>query len=116
MKAKSSAARAPVNPHHLSAAQVTATIQASGLTRQEFAQQVGCGTSQLFKYGQEGLPPRMDRAVRAAILQSAVQYGIVPGNAALRAGIQKLAKGSTKEQPNFSTSRADNADNEPSAP
>lgn len=35
----------------------------------------------------------MDRAVRAAILQQAVQHGIVTGNAALRAGIQKLAKG-----------------------
>lgn len=93
MREKSFDGHSFTNLHHLSAAQVTATVEASGLTRQEFARQVGCGTSQLFKYGQEGLPPRMDHAVRAAILQHAVQHGVITGNAALRAGIQKLAKG-----------------------
>ena len=76
----------------LSAAQVTAIVQRTGLTREEVAQQLGCGTSQLFKYEKEGLPPRMNRTVRAAILQLGIETQVLPGNAALRATIAKLAK------------------------
>jgi hypothetical protein len=75
---------------HLSAAQVAATVEASGLSRGDFAAVVGCGTSQLFKYQKEGLPPRMNSEVRAALLEQAVQYSIVPSNAARREAIRKL--------------------------
>ncbi len=75
---------------HLSAAQVAATIEASGLERQAFAALVGCGTSQLWKYQHEGLPPRVNCAVRAAILEQAAAHAVIPGNAALREAIRKL--------------------------
>lgn len=78
---------------HLTAEQVRETVERSGLTRQEFAAEVGCGTSQLYKYQQEGLPPWMDRLVRANILQRAMEAGVVSANATARAEVQKLAKG-----------------------
>jgi hypothetical protein len=78
---------------HLTAAQVTTTVEKSGLSRQEFAELVGCGTSQLFKYQKEGLPPRMNKLVQANILEQAVQHGVIQSNAALRAEIAKLSKG-----------------------
>ena len=81
------------NPQHLTAAQVSDTVKRSGLTRQEFAEKVGCGTSQIFKYQKEGLPPRMNRDVRAHILKAAVETGVLPPNAPLRASINKLSKG-----------------------
>ena len=72
---------------------MSATIQRSGLSRQEFAATVGCGTSQLFKYQKEGLPPRMNKLVRANILEMAMEMGVLPESVALRANISKLAKG-----------------------
>jgi hypothetical protein len=54
---------------------------------------VGCGTSQLFKYQKEGLPPRLNRIVHANILRMALQTGVLPQNAALLALINKLSKG-----------------------
>lgn len=77
----------------LSAEQVCATVEGSGLTRQEFSAHVGCGTSQLFKYQKEGLPPRMNRLVHANILQMAIEAGVLAPNAGLRATIGKLSKG-----------------------
>jgi len=77
----------------LTAEQVSATVERSGLSRQEFAARVGCGTSQLFKYQKEGLPPRMNRLVQANILQVAVETEVLPSNAVLRATIAKLSKG-----------------------
>jgi hypothetical protein len=78
---------------HLTASQVTETVELSGLTRQEFAADVGCGTSQIFKYQEEGFPPRMDRLVRARILRKAIEVGVVTETATARAEIDKLAKG-----------------------
>lgn len=83
----------PSKAQALTAEQVQATVERSGLSRQEFAAHVGCGTSQLFKYEKEGLPPRMDRLVRAGILAEAVKHGVVSENASVRAEIQKLSKG-----------------------
>lgn len=77
---------------NLSSAQVGATVEHSGLSRLEFARKVGCGTSQLFKYQQEGLPPTMDKLVRANILRAAVEAGVVADNAAARSEIAKLSK------------------------
>lgn len=77
----------------LTADQVELTVERSGLSRQEFAELVGCGTSQLFKYQKEGLPPRMNRLVRAAILNQAVEHGVKMQNAVLRESIRKLSKG-----------------------
>jgi transcriptional regulator with XRE-family HTH domain len=77
----------------LSAAQVQATIKALNLTHQEFAEQVGCGASQMWKYQSEGLPPRMNREVRANILDAAAQAGIITNNSATRATVTKLSKG-----------------------
>lgn len=68
-------------------------VERSGLERREFAEKVGCGTSQIFKYQKEGLPPRMNRLVRANILQLAVQLGVVPPGAAVRENVAKLSKG-----------------------
>src|SRR5687767_10321446 len=68
----------PQNRPTLNAAQVTATVEASGLSRLEFAERVGCGTSQLFKYQKEGLPPRMNKEIKAEILRLAVEAGIIP--------------------------------------
>jgi hypothetical protein len=68
----------------------------SGLSRDAFAHLVGCGTSQLFKYSKEGLPPRMNSGVRAAILSQAVQQEVIASNAALREAIGKLSKGETR--------------------
>ena len=76
----------------LSAAQVAAIVTRSGRSRDELAQHLGCGTSQLFKYEKEGLPPRMNRQVRAAILQLGTETGVLPANAGMRAIIAKLAK------------------------
>jgi hypothetical protein len=76
----------------LTAAQVTAIVERTGRSREEVAQHLGCGTSQLFKYEKEGLPPRMNRQVRAAILQLGLETQVLPVNAALRATIAKLAK------------------------
>lgn len=70
-----------------------AVVERRGLSRQEFAAQVGCGTSQLFKYEKEGLPPRMNRLVRAAILAQAMHFGVTPSTAAMRAKISSLSKG-----------------------
>jgi hypothetical protein len=78
---------------HLCAEQVSETIARSGLERLEFAESVGCGTSQLWKYSKEGLPPRMNREVRARILQHAARLGVLQPNAALRSAIRKLEKG-----------------------
>ena len=78
---------------HLNAEQVSETVERSGLSRLEFCESVGCGTSQLFKYQKEGLPPRMNREVRARILEQAVRLGVVQANAALRSTIRKLEKG-----------------------
>lgn len=78
---------------NLTAAQVTAIVKSTGLSREELAQRLGCGTSQLFKYEKEGLPPRMNREVRAAILELGVETRVLPATAATRAGIAKLAKG-----------------------
>ena len=75
---------------HLNAEQVSQTVERSGLSRLEFSESVGCGTSQLFKYQKEGLPPRMNSHVRAAILEQAAQHGVVTSNAALREAIRKL--------------------------
>ena len=75
---------------HLSAAEVAATIEASGQSRQDFAALVGCGTSQLWKYQKEGLPPRMNSVVRASMLEQAAQRGVVTMNAARREAIRKL--------------------------
>jgi len=61
----------------LNAAQVRATVAASGMSRLEFAAHVGCGTSQLFKYQKEGLPPRMNKEVKENIFNMAVQVGVV---------------------------------------
>lgn len=76
----------------ISAAQMTEIVRRSGLSRDELAQQIGCGTSQLFKYEKEGLPPRMNREVRAAILQLGVDTEVLAGNAVARATISKLSK------------------------
>jgi hypothetical protein len=84
--------REKIDPLHLTSDQVSQTVEGSGLGRQEFAALVGCGTSQLFKYQKEGLPPRMNRSVRAAILTQAVQQGVIAQNAALREAIRKLSK------------------------
>jgi hypothetical protein len=91
MAQKETAQKSPT----LSAAQMQATLQALGLTHQEFAAQVGCGASQIWKYQSEGLPPRMNREVRAHILEAAAQAGVIPHNAATRATIEKLSKGAT---------------------
>ncbi len=80
----------------LSAEQVRATIEASRLSHQQFAERVGCGASQMWKYQQEGLPPRMNRLVRANILQAAAEAGVLPHNARTRASVEKLAKGNTQ--------------------
>lgn len=80
----------------LTAEQVRATIETTGLSHQQFAARVGCGASQMWKYQQEGLPPRMNRLVRAGILQAAAEAGVVPQNARVRASVQKLAKGNTQ--------------------
>ena len=77
---------------NLTAAQVTAIVQRTGPSREEVAQRLGCGTSQLFKYEKEGLPPRMNRQVRAAILQLGLETEVLPANATTRATIAKLAK------------------------
>lgn len=77
---------------HLSATQVMVTVEASGQSRQEFAALVGCGTSQLWKYQKEGLPPRMNPLVRASLLEQAAQRGVVPLNAARREAIRKLRR------------------------
>jgi hypothetical protein len=76
----------------LTAAQVAEIVQRSQRSREDLAQHFGCGTSQLFKYEKEGLPPRMNRQVRAAILQMAVETQVLPANSAIRAVISKLAK------------------------
>jgi len=55
-----------------------AVVEASGLSRLEFAELVGCGSSQIFKYQKEGLPPRMNQAVKAHILKMAAQAGVTP--------------------------------------
>lgn len=81
----------------LTAQQVSAIVQQSGLSRQELAEQLGCGTSQLFKYQKEGLPPRMDRLVRARILQLGIDTGVLAPNALMRANVSKLAKGRSAE-------------------
>jgi hypothetical protein len=78
----------------LTAAQVTAIVQKTGLPRDEVAQRLGCGTSQLFKYEKEGLPPRMNREVRAEILRLGIETQVLPENAATRATISKLSKSS----------------------
>jgi hypothetical protein len=88
------------NPLHLTGQQVSDTIARSALSRQEFAGQVGCGSSQLFKYQKEGLPPRMNAVVRARILEQAVELGVITANAALRAGIAKLLKGNGESHQN----------------
>jgi hypothetical protein len=75
----------------LSAEQVQATMEALGLSHQEFAAQVGCGASQMWKYQKEGLPPRMNRAVKAAILEAAESVGVLVSNAQLRETRRKLA-------------------------
>ena len=77
----------------LTATQITAIVNQSGLSREEFSQRVGCGTSQLFKYQKEGLPPRLNRMVHANILRMALETGVLPQNAALLARIDKLSKG-----------------------
>ena len=77
----------------LSAEQVQATIAALNTTHQEFAAQVGCGASQMWKYQKEGLPPRMNRLVRANILEAAAEAGVISHNARLRNQVQKLSKG-----------------------
>jgi hypothetical protein len=71
----------PKNRPTLDAAQVQATVAASGLSRLEFAERVGCGTSQLFKYQKEGLPPRMNAEVKQNILSMAVELGVIPKSA-----------------------------------
>lgn len=81
--------RATETPHlqnrpTLNAAQVRATVAASGMSRLEFAQYVGCGTSQLFKYEKEGLPPRMNKEVKQNIFDMAVQVGVVEKSALQR--------------------------------
>ena len=81
------------SPLHLSAEQVAETVSRSGLSRLEFCESVGCGTSQLWKYQKEGLPPSMNREVRARILQHAARLGIVQPNATLRSAMRKLEKG-----------------------
>lgn len=82
----------------LSAEQVQATIAALNTTHQEFAAQVGCGASQMWKYQKEGLPPRMNRLVRANILEAASQAGVISHNACLRNRVQKLSKGATANE------------------
>lgn len=77
---------------NLSAEQVTAIVKRTGLDAQVLSEKLGCGTSQLFKYQKEGLPPRMNRQVRAAILQMGIETGVLTDNAATRATITKLAK------------------------
>jgi hypothetical protein len=77
----------------LTADQVRATVEASGMTHQDFAAHVGCGSSQMWKYQKEGLPPRMNRQVRANILELASQAGVLPQNARVRVLVQKLSKG-----------------------
>jgi hypothetical protein len=77
----------------LSAVQMKELLTKLDITHQELAARVGCGASQMWKYVQEGLPPRMNREVRAAILEQAAQCGVLPQNAATRAHISKLAKG-----------------------
>jgi len=62
-----------------------ATVECSGLSRQEFAEKVGCGTSQIFKYQKEGLPPRMNKLVRASILEMEMEMGVLPESAAILA-------------------------------
>ncbi len=78
---------------NLSADQVCALVEKSGLTPTEVCERVGCGTSQLFKYQKEGLPPRMNRRVRAALLQLGMETGVLPANALVRASVAKLSKG-----------------------
>jgi hypothetical protein len=77
----------------LNAAQMNELLTKLGVSHQELAAQVGCGASQMWKYVQEGLPPRMNREVRAAILEQATQCGVLPQNAATRSHIAKLTKG-----------------------
>jgi len=93
-----SASRPSDKIQHLSSEQVSAAVERSGLSRLEFAQKVGCGTSQLFKYQQEGLPPTMNKVVRANILRAAIETGVVADNAAARAEIAKLSGGRTAER------------------
>ena len=76
----------------LSAAQVSTITARTGLSAQELCERLGCGTSQLFKYQKEGLPPRMNREVRAAILKLGIETGVLPDNALARASIAKLGK------------------------
>ena len=83
----------------MTAAQVVATIKATGMSRLEFAEYVGCGTSQLFKYEKEGLPPKSNKLVRANILKLAIQHGVLAENAARRKNVEKLAKGEKTVQP-----------------
>jgi hypothetical protein len=59
----------------LSARQMQDTVAASGWSRLEFAERMGCGQSQIFKYQREGLPPRMNPEVRERILRLAKQLG-----------------------------------------
>ncbi|HEX8551080.1 MAG TPA: hypothetical protein VF681_05935 [Abditibacteriaceae bacterium] len=92
MKPSPQARNAKTKIQDLTAEQVSETVKRSDLARQEFAAEVGCGTSQLFKYEKEGLPPRMDKLVRANILNRAVELGVVAQNAAARAEIKKLSK------------------------
>lgn len=66
----------------LTAAQVTAIVHRTRLSRDEVAKHLACGTSQLFKYEKEGLPPRMNRQVRAAILKLGLETQVLPANAA----------------------------------
>ena len=77
----------------LSASQVSAIIKQTGLGIQELSAKLGCGTSQLFKYQKEGLPPRMNREVRAAIVQLGVEMGVLADNAVARSSVNKLTKG-----------------------
>ena len=91
--------KAEDNLQTLTAEQVRATIEASGMTHQEFAEHVGCGSSQMWKYQKEGLPPRMNRQVRANILELAAQAGVLPQNARVRAHVTKLSKGAKSGSP-----------------
>lgn len=83
----------PNQSQDLTAVQMSDTVNRSGLSRGEFAERVGCGTSQLFKYQKEGLPPRLNRNVHANILRMALETGVLPRNSALLARIEKLSKG-----------------------
>jgi len=85
----------------LTAVQVAEIVKATGRNREEVAELLGCGTSQLFKYEKEGLPPRMNREVRAAILQLGIETQVLPANAAMRTTISKLAKTTTSQARRF---------------